>query len=110
LAAGVNAYFVFYDITSNKFRRKLVRIIERYGNRFQYSVFLCSLTKEQKEELEVHIADFFVWKSKIEAKNDKLALQSRYDSVCILIACKQCRSSATSFGYEPDYDQTAVVV
>ena len=110
MALGVNTYFVFYDIAVTKFRRKLVKIVESYGNRFQYSVFICQLTKTQKEELEGKIEDYFVWKHSQEAKNDKLALESKHDSVCILLACKQCRAGIVSFGRAFDFDETMVVV
>ncbi len=32
-------YIISYDIAENKIRNKLVRILEKYGERVQYSVF-----------------------------------------------------------------------
>jgi len=110
MALEVNTYFVFYDIAATKLRNKLVKIVGGYGNRFQYSVFICQLTKPRKEELEGKIQDYFVWKRDLEAKNDKLALESKFDSVCILLACKQCRAGAVSFGRPLNFDETTVVV
>ena len=110
MALGVNTYFFFYDIAVSKFRRKLVKIVEGYGNRFQYSVFICQLTKLQKEELEGKVRDYFVWKQGLEAKNERIALESKLDSVCILLACKQCRTSIVSFGRPFDFDETMVVI
>lgn len=36
-------YVVSYDITSDKRRRKIAKILENYGKRIQYSVFECDL-------------------------------------------------------------------
>ena len=36
-------YLVSYDITSDKRRRKIAKILENYGKRIQYSVFECDL-------------------------------------------------------------------
>ena len=110
MALGVNTYFFFYDIAVSKFRRKLVKIVEGYGSRFQYSVFVCQLTKMQKDELECKVRDYFLWKRVQEAKSDRIALESKLDSVCILLACKQCRASIASFGRPFDFDETTVVV
>ena len=44
-------YLVSYDITSDKRRRKVVKILEGYGFRVQYSVFECELSSKQFKEL-----------------------------------------------------------
>ena len=74
------------------------------------TVFSCQLTKLQKDELESKINDFFDWKRKLEMKNDRLALESRSDSVCILLACKQCCVGVVSFGRELNLDESVVVL
>ena len=40
---------VCYDISSNKLRRKIDRCMKDFGVRFQYSVYLCRLDKDDAE-------------------------------------------------------------
>lgn len=49
--AGRFLLAVAYDVASDKRRRKLVKHLERYGQRVQESVFECRLTKRQAEQL-----------------------------------------------------------
>ncbi len=41
-----------YDIVDDKRRRKVMKKMEGYGRRVQYSVFECELSKEQLDRLE----------------------------------------------------------
>lgn len=50
-------YVISYDISNNKRRRKIARLMENYGTRVQYSVFECRLTKERYEELYSRLAE-----------------------------------------------------
>lgn len=49
-------YVVSYDVSSDKLRYKVARILEGYGRRVQYSVFECRLTESQFEELYQKLA------------------------------------------------------
>jgi len=40
---GNNISLVLYDITSQKLRRKIDKALKDFGQRLQYSVFLCKL-------------------------------------------------------------------
>lgn len=44
-------YLVIYDIKSNKNRRKVVKLLEYYGIRVQYSSFECNLNYTTKRTL-----------------------------------------------------------
>lgn len=44
-------YVVSYDITSDRRRNKIAKILEGYGRRIQYSVFECRLTEKKYQEL-----------------------------------------------------------
>lgn len=48
---GKGMYLVSYDITSDKRRRKIAKILENYGKRVQYSVFECELDEERYRKL-----------------------------------------------------------
>lgn len=44
-------YIISYDISDNKLRNKLVKILEKYGERVQYSSFEFELNKEDFNNL-----------------------------------------------------------
>ena len=71
-------YLVSYDIVDDKRRNKLARVLQGYGNRVQYSVFECRLSKGQAKELELKARPF--------VKIDK------GDSLRIYILCKSCEA------------------
>ena len=48
-------FVVIYDIADPKLLRRMDRLISGYGYRIQYSVFLCSLSRTMKAELENEI-------------------------------------------------------
>lgn len=43
---------VAYDIADNRLRSKLVKIIEKYGTRINYSVFECMFTATQFKKIQ----------------------------------------------------------
>ncbi len=59
-------YLVTYDIPCNKRRKKVSDLLEGYGQRVQYSVFECVLTKSQYEELRFRL------KKKIKTEEDSV--------------------------------------
>lgn len=44
-------YIVSYDLSDNKIRNKVAKVLEGYGMRVQYSVFECCISKKQMEKL-----------------------------------------------------------
>ncbi len=44
-------YVVCYDITSDRLRSRIAKILEGYGRRVQYSVFECDLNERRYREL-----------------------------------------------------------
>ncbi len=48
---GFSDYAVVYDITDDKERAKIARLLKSYGFRVQKSVFECRLTKGEKQKL-----------------------------------------------------------
>lgn len=43
-------YLIIYDITDNKRRRKVSKILEKYGIRIQFSAFECELNEQKKKK------------------------------------------------------------
>ena len=66
---------VTYDITNNKLRRKLDKVLCGYGLRMQYSVFRCMLDSLQVANMQAQIA-------KVLTAHEKLLLPT--DSVVII--------------------------
>jgi len=54
-------YIIAYDISNNKLRNRLVKILEKYGERTQYSVFEFDLTEKEFKNLvsELKVNGFF---------------------------------------------------
>ena len=72
-----NFWVVAYDIVDDHRRLRIVKIIEKYGVRVNYSVFECMLTDRQVEKLQENIA--------------KLILPSEDVVVCYPL-CLECYS------------------
>lgn len=45
-------YVITYDISCNKRRNKVAKLLEGYGQRVQYSVFECQLSDRKCQELQ----------------------------------------------------------
>lgn len=49
--ANTRIFVISYDVADNKRRRKLVKLLETFGRRVQYSVFEAYLNKRQVEHI-----------------------------------------------------------
>ena len=65
---------VSYDITNNKLRRKVEKILCNYGLRLQYSVFRCSLSPDKAEEMRAVLADILIAYDTLVEKTDSLVI------------------------------------
>ena len=52
----MKVYLVSYDISSDRRRKKIAKILENYGRRIQYSVFECDLDEKRYKRLYQEIA------------------------------------------------------
>jgi CRISPR-associated protein Cas2 len=59
-------YVIVYDIPDDKRRKKISDLLEGYGQRVQYSVFECILTKIQYKELHQRL------KKKVKLSEDSV--------------------------------------
>lgn len=50
-------WVICYDITDDKRRSKVVKIMESYGRRAQYSVFECDISDGQQMTIQAKLAD-----------------------------------------------------
>ena len=62
---------ICYDISSNKTRREMVKLLEDFGKRIQESVFLCDLSDERAVQLDKALRAFYARKMKAMKKKKK---------------------------------------
>lgn len=75
----VMRYLISYDISDDKVRDKIVKYLEAFAFRLQYSVFTCNIsTKESKK----------IWRE----LND-IASQSEVGNVLMASLCKSCEKN-----------------
>lgn len=77
-------YLISYDITSNRLRTKVAKILEGYGKRVQYSVFECDLVEKRYEELYEKLL--------------KLTEGMEEGSICFYYICKNCQGKKQVIG------------
>ena len=69
-------YLICYDITEDNIRAKMVRYLEEFAYRMQYSVFNCNLNSQEAET---------VWQDLLN-----IAAESAKGSVLMSPLCKSC--------------------
>lgn len=83
---------VSYDIIDDKQRTRLAKKLLNFGQRVQYSVFECDLTKKQIAEMKKQILPL---------------LDKAKDSLRIYRICDTCRKQIESFGIRKSWDDMA---
>lgn len=78
---------VAYDISADRRRRRLVKVLEDCGRRVNFSVFECSLTRPVYDELRARIAKI---------------INPRRDSVLYYELCLNCRRRMVKTGVGAD--------
>lgn len=88
MAEDRNWYLVAYDIRDPKRWRGVYKLLKGYGQRLQYSVFRCRLTKRQMERLRWELA----------------GLLDPVDSLMVATLCPGCVARMTVQGGTTDWD------
>ncbi|BBE31742.1 CRISPR-associated endoribonuclease Cas2 3 [Tepiditoga spiralis] len=78
-------YVVSYDITDNKKRNKIIKYLESYGVRVQYSVFEAELNETQLNSLK---------------RNLKKSINLNEDTIRIYPLCSECRKKIETIGID----------
>lgn len=74
---------VAYDITQDSRRARLAALLQAWGDRIQYSLFLCTIGDDQVEPLTEEIAN---------------VIDVETDSVFVIRQCKSCWDSLRNLG------------
>lgn len=80
----MSLYVISYDITENKVRNKVSKILEGYGKRIQYSVFECEINGKLFEKLYEQLLE--------------QTINSETDSIKIYRICKKCAEERITIG------------
>jgi len=87
---------VSYDIANNRRRQKVVKIMEGYGRRVQYSVFECRLTVHNYRKLREKLAAI---------------IDSKHDSILFYPLCQACLRQRDGLGLgRPETEKEHIVV
>ncbi len=88
-------YMIAYDISDDRRRAHLAKLLEGFGDRVQYSVFRAQLEKRDLAELIVRA---------------RRIIFEKEDSLLIFPLCKSCESGTLSFGILGKYERQFVFI
>lgn len=80
----MSLYVISYDITDNKVRNKVSKVLEGYGKRIQYSVFECEISGKLFEKLYEQLLE--------------QTIDSKTDSIRIYRLCSKCAGECMTIG------------
>lgn len=85
---------IAYDITDDKRRNRMVKLLEQYGSRINYSVFECMITHKEQNQLLLAAANI---------------IDPKCDQVAVYHVCADCYAKTE---YLPRHQKkpTAVVI
>ncbi len=89
-------YLICYDITEDNIRAKMVRYLEEFAYRMQYSVFNCNLNSKEADS---------VWLDLME-----IVAESEKGSVLMTPLCKTCAKSLRLSGNPLEEEKGFLVV
>lgn len=82
-------WLLSYDISGQKQRTRLAALATTYGSRVQKSVYICTLSPEQLEWLELHIQ----------------AIVQKGDRVMLRPICRACQKQTITQGYRDNFER-----
>ena len=88
-------WIIAYDISDDKTRLKIARLLEMYGIRCNYSLFECLVTETQKLKIQKKIAKI---------------VSNSSDSVLFYYLCNSCLKKREVIGRCPDCLDDVVIV
>ncbi len=87
---------ISYDISDNKRRNKVAKLMEGHGYRVQYSVFECDLTKRQLAGLKERLKP--------------LVNENEWESIRFYTLCADCRKNISVLGKDMARQLEAITV
>ncbi|OCL26495.1 CRISPR-associated endonuclease Cas2 [Orenia metallireducens] len=87
---------VSYDISNDKRRNKIFKVLKDYGQWIQYSIFECGL--EQKEYL------------KLRSRLNQLIDEEAGDSIRFYFLCEHCTNKVERIGGIEEMDKNTIII
>ena len=88
-------YTVAYDITDDKRRNKVAKILKDFGKRVQYSVFECNTDRRALLRLQNRL---------------EKAINLQEDTIIFYHLCAMCEKHIARIGVKKDLDQQSYIV
>lgn len=85
IRAKKNLIVVAYDVSDDKRRNRVMKLLQKYGSRINYSVFECMVTDAQLKRLQKDIL------AKLDVKEDSVV----YYPICVSCYSKVCYQRPT---------------
>ena len=83
-------YVISYDITDERIRRRIMKLCKAYGQRVQYSIFECELTRDRLTDLL----------SRLDETRRADGMDPS-DSIRAYRICDECAREVVVLGYRP---------
>jgi CRISPR-associated protein Cas2 len=99
-----NRIFVAYDVTDDKARRKIVKLLDRYGVRVQRSVYQMSLTTKKSAELSKDLHELF-----FKLRSGRHHAEGRALSIIMIPVCGKCRPLIDYLGAANSTEEDVIV-
>ncbi|MCL2136406.1 MAG: CRISPR-associated endonuclease Cas2 [Coriobacteriia bacterium] len=96
---------VAYDITNDKARRHVVKLLDQYGKRVQRSVYRLELSKDKYAEFITRLRDLF-----FRLQSARYHVGKQVLSIIVIPLCKNCDSTSLFLGEKPMEDQRYLLV
>jgi CRISPR-associated protein Cas2 len=95
-----STYIVCYDISNDKSRGKIEKIISAYGRRIQFSVFECTLDKSTKVVMIKRLKEAF----------NTLKIDKNNDSVRVYRICEFCNKEIDKLGKDKSVKNECLII
>jgi len=96
---------VAYDVSNDKARSKVVRLLDRYGRRVQKSVYEMSLSKSKAIMLVGQIRELF-----FKLQSARYHTNGQTLSIIVIPVCKNCSETSIRLGAEAKADNRFLVL
>lgn len=96
---------VAYDISDPALERRVVKTLKAHGMRYQYSIFVCHVTRKERMELTEKLTKLYnVYKRGKQADKDTIF------RISLLPLCESCRQDRTEIGETFAWPEGSLVV
>ncbi|MDL2318685.1 CRISPR-associated endonuclease Cas2 [Eubacteriales bacterium OttesenSCG-928-A19] len=83
---------VAYDLSDAALERRVVKTLRRYGMRYQYSIFVCHISRKERAELTKALAQLYTIYKRDKAGEDTVF------RISILPLCETCTTMREEIG------------